>query len=220
MPEEKWYGDSETAAANADMFDRYDGAESFYKGHVELKKNASRSMMIPDSKLEGDARINAHKEVLHKMGAPKEIDGMDLGDAEMIESWGEEGMKVFKEAMVDASQQPWQARKMYDVFAASEKAVKEQATKQREEAEQSLKTDWGPNYDSNIKGCEELISKYGKEDNLLEDLKSVPMGLKVKLMKMVNRMQGDFIKEASLPGSGGLTHGGAPVLVDYSKVSD
>ena len=219
MPDNKYYGESPTAAANTEMFDRYADTEAIYQGFVELKKNASRSMLIPDSKLEGDERITAHKEVQHKMGAPKEVDGMDLGDAKMIESWGEEGVKKFKEIAVDAGMQPWQARKMYDAFAASETASSEVAEKSRTELEQSLKTDWGPEYEPNMKGCEELIDKYGKEDNLLEDLKTLPVGQKVKLLKMVHRMSGDFIKEGSLPGSGGITTSGAPVLIDYSKVT-
>jgi hypothetical protein len=219
MPEnDKYYGDSEFAKENAGVLDRYDSNDAVYKGLIELKQNASRSMLMPDSKLEGDERITAHKEVMHKLGAPKETDGMNMGDVEMIGSWGEEGMKVYKELAVDASLQPWQAKKVYDAFAKSEKAGNEAAEKQRAEAEAGLKTDWGTEYEPNIKGCESLIDKYGKDDNLLEDLKSVPMALKVKLMKMVNRMQSDFIKDGSLPGSGGLTSQGAPPLLDYNKV--
>jgi len=63
-----------------------------------------------------------------------------------------------------------------------------------------------------------LVDKYGKEDNLLEDLKTVPMALKVKLLKMINRMSGDFVKEASLPGGSGPTSPGTPVLLDYNKI--
>ena len=218
MPDNKYYGESPTAAANAEMFDRYADNEAIYKGFVELKQNASRSMMMPDSKLEGDERITAHKEVQHKMGAPKEVDGMDLGDAKMIESWGEEGVKKFKEIAVDAGMQPWQARKMYDAFAASETASNEVAENKKNGFVDGLKTDWGSEYEPNIKGCEDLAEKYFSP-TFLKYMKDLSIENKVDLYRGLNKMQGDFIKEGSLPGSGGITTSGAPVLIDYSKVT-
>jgi len=215
MPDEKWFAGSETGMANEAMFDRYESQEAVNKGFVELKQNASKSMLMPDNALEGDARVTAHKEIMHKLGAPRETDGHDMSKLEMIASWGEEGMKVFKQMAVDSGLQPWQAQKIYNVFQQSEKSSVEARTAKLAEMETSLKTDWGVQYEPNVKGCEDLIDKYGKEDNLLEDMKGVDMALKVKLFKMLNRMQGDFIKEGSLPGSSGMKLSGAPPLLNY-----
>ena len=214
-PVEKYYGGSEVAKQNAEIFDRYEDNDAVYKGFVELKKNASRSMLLPDQALDGDAKINAQKEVLHKLGAPKDADGLDLGEIEMVGSWTEDGVKTFKQFCAEMSLQPWQAKGLYNKFLASEKASIEASKTNAENADQELKRDWGPKYDDNMKGCNDLVDKYFTAD-FATSFKELPVVQKLEMLKGLKKMQDDFIKEGSLGSSGSQAVPSTPFL-NYDK---
>lgn len=229
MPDPKYYGESAVATANAETFDRYADNEAVYTALIESKKAGSNSIALPEGhdSTDADKKLAARIEVAHKMGAPKTAADMDFGEVELAGNWNDDGVKLMKDICTKFGLHTDQAKGIFNEFLASEKLsdaakakAKEEADKATKEAtdklEADLKTDWGDDLDDNIKGCEKLVQKYGSED-VLKSFKDLPIAVKTDMMRMLNKLQRDFIQEGKLPGG---AHLGAPLkapLLDYSK---
>ena len=229
MLDPKYYGESAVATANAETFDRYADNEAVYSALIESKKAGSNSIALPEGhdSTDADKKQAAHMEVAHKMGAPKTSDAMDFGEVELAGNWNEDGVKLMKDICTKFGLHTWQAKGIFNEFLTSEKASDTAKATAKEEADKAsaaevtkfeadLKTEWADDFDDNTKGCEELVAKYGSDD-VLAAFKDLPIGIKTGMMKMLNKLQRDFIADGKLPGG---AHLGAPLkapLLDYSK---
>lgn len=141
----------------------------------------------------GDGKIVKAEEVasdplaaMRKLGAPETPDGyrIELPQDVPQGALDEASVGWFKEAAAAAGLLPPQAERLFTAYVERIKAMTQEAERAIEQARAALKSEWGSNYDANLRKASEAAEALG----LKEKLTSAGLGADPDVIKALARV--------------------------------
>jgi hypothetical protein len=195
--------------------------EDLAKGYLNLQSKLGKSVQLPGENATEEQRI----ELFKKLGMPDSFEGYDLSRPQDLPeglAYDEDFENAFRSAAHKSGLTKAQARGLYNWYNTriieQVKTAGETAKQVYKKAEESLRTEWGENFEKETTLTRRFVEKYGGQD-LQQFLDQSGLGNDLRLIRAFNKAAHAVGEDSLIGGEGpGAAPQRQPGVLNYPSM--